>query len=75
MRLLIYSILAALFFASITGSAAGQIPQAPTEIVVLGTVHAATAKYSVQDLVQILQKVKPDVILYEYPATNRGPND
>lgn len=51
-------------------AAAVKDPQglASTEIVVVGTVHAATAKYSSQDLVRIFQKVRPDVILYEYPA-------
>ena len=48
-------------------------PQAPTEIVVVGTVHAATEKYSAQDLVRILQRVKPDVILFEYPADMMTP--
>jgi hypothetical protein len=40
---------------------------------VVGTVHAATEKYSAQDLVRILQKVKPDVILFEYPADMMTP--
>jgi hypothetical protein len=46
---------------------------APAEIVVVGTVHAATAKYSVHDLELILQRIKPDVILYEYPADMMTP--
>jgi hypothetical protein len=42
-------------------------PQTPTEIVVVGTVHSVTDKYSAQDLVRILHRIKPDVILFEYP--------
>jgi hypothetical protein len=53
--------------------AATTAPQTPTEIVVVGTVHSATAKYSVQDLVRILQQVKPDVVLFEYPADMMTP--
>jgi hypothetical protein len=58
---------------SILGAVGRSAPQALTEIVVVGTVHAATPKYSVQDLVRILQKVKPDVILFEYPADMMTP--
>ena len=39
----------------------------------VGTVHAATEKYSAGDLIRILQKVRPDVILYEYPADMMTP--
>lgn len=58
---------------SILGAVGRFAPQAPTEIVIVGTVHAATPKYSVQDLVRILQKVRPDVILFEYPADMMTP--
>ncbi|MFH2052938.1 MAG: hypothetical protein ABIK96_10780 [bacterium] len=44
-----------------------------TEIVVVGTVHAATPNYSAKDLIRILQKVRPDVILFEYPADMMTP--
>jgi hypothetical protein len=47
--------------------AATTAQQAPTEVVIVGTVHAATPKYSVSDLVEILRRVKPAVILFEYP--------
>jgi hypothetical protein len=40
---------------------------------VIGTVHTATPKYSAQDLVQILQRVRPDAILFEYPADMMTP--
>jgi hypothetical protein len=53
---------------------AGQVQHARTEIVVVGTVHEATAKYTAQDLLQILQKVRPDVVLYEYPADMMTPD-
>ena len=46
---------------------------AATEIVVIGTVHTTTPKYSAQDLVRILQKVQPDVILFELPADMMTP--
>jgi hypothetical protein len=41
--------------------------RAPTEIVIIGTVHVPTAKYGVADLVGILQRLKPGVVLFEYP--------
>jgi hypothetical protein len=58
---------------TILGAIGRPAPQTPTEIVVVGTVHTATEKYSAQDLVQILQKIKPDVILFEYPADMMTP--
>ncbi len=58
---------------SILGAVGRPAPQAPTEIVVVGTVHAVTKKYSSQDLVHILQRIKPDVILFEYPADMMTP--
>ncbi len=58
---------------SILGAIGGPAPQTPTEIVVVGTVHTATEKYSARDLVQILQRIKPDVILFEYPADMMTP--
>lgn len=45
-----------------------------TEFVVVGTVHAATDKYSSQDLVRIFERVRPDVILFEYPADMMTPS-
>ena len=39
-----------------------------TEIVIVGTVHSETPNYRIQDLVNILKRVKPDVILFEMPA-------
>jgi hypothetical protein len=60
--------LATLAAVPILGSGGRPASPAPTEIVVVGTVHAATEKYSAQDLVRILQKVKPDVILFVYSA-------
>jgi hypothetical protein len=58
---------------SILGAVGRPAPQAPTEIVVVGTVHAATEKYTSQDLVRVLQRIKPDVILFEYPADMMTP--
>ncbi len=66
-------ILAVLSIVSIFSSVERSASQAPTEIVVVGTVHSATEKYSVQDLVRILQRIKPDVILFEYPADMMTP--
>ncbi len=65
--------LATLIVISALGAVGRPASPAPTEIVVVGTVHAATEKYSAQDLVGILQRIKPDVILYEYPADMMTP--
>jgi hypothetical protein len=65
--------LAAVALVAIVPAVARPAPQTPTEIVVVGTVHTATEKYSVQDLVRIFQKVRPDVILFEYPADMMTP--
>jgi hypothetical protein len=45
-----------------------------TEIVIIGTVHAETPSFRVQDLVGILKRVKPDVILFELPADMMTPS-
>lgn len=58
---------------SILGAIGRPASRAPTEIVVVGTVHAATEKYSAQDLVRILQRIRPDVILFEYSADTMTP--
>jgi pheromone shutdown protein TraB len=65
--------LATVALVAIVPGVARPAPQTPTEIVVVGTVHTATEKYSVQDLVRILQRVRPDVILFEYPADMMTP--
>jgi hypothetical protein len=44
-----------------------------TEIVIIGTVNAETQSFRVQDLLGILKRVKPDVILFELPADMMTP--
>ena len=67
-------LLGAPLLVAFTGAGAGQVQHARTEIVVVGTVHEATAKYTARDLLLILQKVRPDVVLYEYPADMMTPD-
>jgi hypothetical protein len=45
-----------------------------TEIIIIGTVHKETQNFHIQDLVSILNKVKPDVILFEFPADMMTPS-
>jgi hypothetical protein len=58
--------------ACVAGSAMAALAP-PTEIVVVGTVHSRTANYSADDLLRILQQVKPDVVLFEYPPEMMTP--
>jgi hypothetical protein len=46
----------------------GKADEQKTEIVIIGTPHAETESFRIQDFVEILNKVKPDVILFELPA-------
>jgi hypothetical protein len=46
----------------------GGFAEKKTEIVIIGTVHEETQNFRIQDLVEILNKVKPDLILFEFPA-------
>ena len=39
-----------------------------TEIIVIGTVHQPTKNYSTEDLANIFHKVKPNIILIEWPV-------
>lgn len=43
--------------------------QSPTEIIVIGTTHAETADYSSLVLQQMLDRVRPSVILYEVDSS------
>jgi len=45
-----------------------------TEIVVIGTVHKETQNFRIQNLIGILKRVKPDVILFELPAEMMTPS-
>ena len=54
--------------ASVCESGAVRAGPSATEIVVIGTVHTATSRYTARDLIAILERVEPDVILFELPA-------
>jgi hypothetical protein len=41
-----------------------------TEVIIFGTVHQETENFDVEDRLNILEKVKPDVILLELPISN-----
>jgi hypothetical protein len=71
-----YSVGLLLVFALAATLAGSRRPAADplTDIVVLGTVHSATANYTTQDLVRILNQVSPDVVLFEYPADMMTPS-
>src|SRR5689334_22620149 len=45
----------------------------PAELVIVGTVHAATPRFGVGDLLAILRKVKPAVVLFEFPPEMMTP--
>jgi hypothetical protein len=55
--------------ACVTGAALAQGPAAPAEVVVVGTVHAATPKFSVDTLLGVLGRVRPAVILVELDSS------
>ncbi len=52
----------------------GKAAEQKTEIVIIGTVHEETENFGIQDLVGILKRVKPDVILFELPAEMMTPS-
>jgi hypothetical protein len=50
------------------------VTEQKTEIVVIGTAETETQSFRIQDLVGILKKVKPHVILFECPVDMMTPS-
>lgn len=68
------SILCACLLSSLLLLCSEVIAEQKTEIVIIGTVHEETENFRIQDLVGILKRVKPDVILFELPAEMMTPS-
>ncbi len=66
------SVLAPFVAACAPPAALAQGAGAPAEVVVLGTVHAATPRFSVDTLLAILDRVRPAVILVELDSSFFG---
>lgn len=65
----------ALFASFITAKYSNAAPQGDgTEIVVLGTVHEPTARYNPDTLVNILNRISPDVVLVECDTSYMTPD-
>ena len=65
----ITSALIGIVAAGVPAAARAQGTNAPPEVVVVGTVHAATPRYSVDTLLAILDRVRPAVILVELDSS------
>jgi len=65
----ITSVLLPIVAACVPAAALAQGPSAPAEVVVIGTVHSARPRFSVDTLVSVLDRVRPAVILVELDSS------